>query len=180
MRTKLIVGLALGLALSLAAPAVADTVSARDPQDGGYRFDIRRIRHGHGRAEGDRAPRLQHTVRFRRAFTPKQYRGNVSVHIVFPDLDRGIRIVHRKGQWRGVLFKPRSGKVIGHPKVWRPDDRTLRVSFRKGRLQAGLDEYRWSAYAQPVYHCPESDPGEPVIACSPMPPDITRTLTHSL
>jgi hypothetical protein len=65
----------------------------------------------------------------------------------------------RNGELRARMSdssRPGNTRIVGYPKVWRRDSRTVVVSFRRSRLERGIESYRWRAVsAAPKNPCPE-------------------------
>lgn len=167
----------LGIFLALAAPASADTDGAKDPKDD-RPFDIVHVQHAHGHDREDEGQRLQHTIRFRKRFTGPEFKGSGGAGIHLVQQDEYVSIFRKDGRWRSRYYN-KEAKVVGHPVVWRPNGRTLRVSFPRRWIEPGVDSYRWRARSLWFPPCPQPEDGPPV-ACTPPPPDEAKVLHHVL
>jgi hypothetical protein len=144
-------------------------------------LDIASIGHGH-----DARGRLVHRVTMQeswrlRALRPR--RGELALlfdldgKIVdgHPEFERAVVIWAGGGRLHAEMRTPRN-RVLGRVKVWRPNNRTVKVAFRKALLRRGLAEYHWFArtlvYRGEYIRGGDAGPGE----TSSFP----ETLTHSL
>ena len=172
---------AIVVALALASGALADRRTVADGVDErAAPLDIASIGHGH-----DPRGRLVHRVTMQdswrlRALRPR--RGELALLFDLdgklidghPEFERAIVIWTSGGRLRAQMRGVRS-QVLGRVKVWRPNNRTVKVAFRKALLRRGLAEYHWFARTL-VYRGERSGgdmaPGETS--------SIPETLTHSL
>ena len=173
--------LGLALALVLATPAVptfADEAVRGDAQES-QRFDIVAIEHGHGRPRADEAPRLQHRISFDKGFSTRSFRRHAELAMSFPTRDRWIEIVRRDGEWKARMTRMRGG-LVGRPEVWRPDARTIVVSFPRRWLGADADRYVWRAVSvDGPFRCNDTGTGTSSSSCVAWI-DETGKLTHVL
>lgn len=168
--------------LALASGALADTRSVRDGVDErAAPLDIRSIGHGH-----DARRRLVHRVTMREPWRLRALRpGRGELALLF-DLDgkivdgHGLEFERALVVWAGggrlhaEMRTPRN-RVLGRVKVWRPNNRTVKVAFRKALLRRGLVEYHW--FARTLVYRGDRSGGD---AAPGETSSIPETLTHSL
>ena len=128
-----------------AAMAGADQVGRRDKKEFSTLFNISFVSHGHGHPRHKEAAWLQHKVRMYKPWRSKRLRRYGDVGFIFPSRDRRIEILYKRGL-RARMTK-NSGQILGRPKVWRPDRRTVAVSFPRDWLGRHLQHYNWRAVA---------------------------------
>lgn len=173
MWSKAIVGLVV--AVSVAVPAAADTDSLKDPKND-MGFDIVRVSQGHGRDRAYMDAWLKHTVEFRQGFSARGFKREGDLWLDFSTHDRRIQVRHHHGEWHARMMGG-PGEIVGHPKVWRPDGKTISVSFPTDWVEQDLDRYRWKAHS--VFYgaeCDSPDGGCPSVA----PADPSGALVHEL
>lgn len=134
----------------------ADQMVISDENDSRGFLDIRATGASHGH-DG----RLKHTITTFEPWRSRKLGQCASFGLIFPQQDRDIAIFWRKGSLHARLVDRRTtdAKVLGHPRVWRRDRRTVTISIRRSKLGVrGLDSYRWRAVSgAPPDRCP--DPG---------------------
>lgn len=124
--------------------ANADFKRRTDGDDSSGMLDLRSASHAH------RSGLLVHSVetyepweneilvdgltRFNFLFS---YRGSPRRQLVVEVADDQQSLFAEMSDWR-------TGKIVGYAKVWRPDERSLRVEFPKRLLSRKLAKYRWS------------------------------------
>ncbi len=171
-------------ALSFAPGALADRRSVADEVDErAAPLDIASIGHGH-----DARGRLVHRVAIRQPWRLRALRpGRGELALLFdvdgrlvgghPRFERALVIETRSGRLHAEMRGRRNHqRVLGRVKVWRPDNRTVKVAFPKALLRRGLAEYHWFArtlvYEGEYIRGGDAAPGE-----TTAPP---LTLTHTL
>ena len=151
-RSPAVVIAALLLA-SGATSALADGKRVRDRNDTRGVLDIATVSHGHRRTStGER--RLVHTIRLREAWPVKKL-GHEAFALIYFELkgnpdsppERTVQIEYEKGRLVARMFDllVDPSRHLGRVALWRPDWRTLRVSFPKSLLREGLQRYKWNA-----------------------------------
>ena len=144
-------------ALFSGATATADTAILADAKDSQGFLDIKKTRAAHGQGA-----RLKHSISTYATWRPRHL-DCASFGFVFPDQDRYLAIFWRKGELHArISDHSDSGNpsVVGYPRIWRRDDRTVVVSFRRAHLGRGLESYRWRAVAgSPSEPCPPEGSG---------------------
>lgn len=132
----------------LAAPAVqADVTRYRDGNDAHGPLDIRSVSHAH------RSRRLVHTVRLKRAWPVRKLRAQAYLLFHFNlgkragSPERTLQVEYEEGSLVAWMFDTTvdPGKSLAPVDLARPNARTLRVSFPKSLLRAGLRRYAWNA-----------------------------------
>jgi hypothetical protein len=119
--------------------ASADHLSTRDPREFRGRFDIARVWHGHGARGG--GTWLKHGVKMYRGWHSRALRSRGSVDITFPGRRRYIRFDFRRGL--KARMYDHDGELVGKPLAWRPNLKTLIVSFPRGWLGDNVSRYSW-------------------------------------
>ena len=139
---------------SVALPAGADQRRARDADDTKGPLDIAWIKHGH-RTNTRGVRQLVHTVRLYKRWPARRLRHRGYVHLFFqlrghpgnPE-ERTLWIVYEKGKLRARMYNALGDppKFLANVGLWRPDGRTVKVTFRKSLLRRRpFDHYKWSA-----------------------------------
>ena len=165
--------------------AFADRVDRRDPDDTTGVLDVGLIAHGHDKVHfrtsgGSYTQKLLvHTITMRESWDNDLLRSGNKLWVYF-NLDRDgkqersllIR-ANPDGSLYGEMFAgPTGGSYVrGYARIWRPDDRTLKLAFPAFLLDSKLDTYRWRVYT--AY----SDPADPTCPCEDFAPDL-RYLRH--
>ena len=92
-----------------------------------------------------------------------------------PEFERAVVISARGGRLHAEM-RGRRNQVLARVKVWRPNNRTVKVAFRKALLRRRLVEYHWFArtlvYEGEHIRGGDAAPGETS--------SIPETLTHQL
>ncbi len=92
-----------------------------------------------------------------------------------PEFERGLVIWASGGRLHAEMRGGRN-QVLGRVKVCRPNNRTVKVAFRKALLRPRLAEYRWFARTL-VYEGEHISGGD---AAPGETSSVPETLTHSL
>jgi hypothetical protein len=145
------------LGVVLGTSASADQVGRRDPKEFPTLFNISSVSHGHGHPRDDARAWVQHKIRMYKPWRSRRLRRYGDLSLTFPSRDRRIDIFYRRGL-RARMTK-RSGRLVGHPTVWRPDRRTVAVSFPSHWLGSNEQRYNWHALA--VFAPPCDDNANP-------------------
>ena len=151
MRRTPVIALLVGAAL-LSSPARADVAVIEDGEEWNGPFNIAAAGHGHGRVRRDGTSRLQHRITTYRRWRPRDLATKGSLEIDFPSVDRRLVIDYDHGL-KAKLFDTRRDRLVGRPKVWRPDRRTAVVSLPRRWLGRGVERYRWYATGTWFPHC---------------------------
>lgn len=158
--TSMIVATLVGL--SLGTMAIADQVGQRDPKEFPTVLNISFISHGHGHPRDKQVAWLQQRIRMYKAWRSKRLRRYGDLSLTFPSRDRSIEVFYHRGL-RARMTKD-SGRIVGRPKVWRPDRRTVAVSFPHRWLGANVQHYNWRAVAVFAPPCEDVvDPACPAV-----------------
>jgi hypothetical protein len=148
--------------LLLGTTASADQIGQRDPNEFATLFNISFISHGHGHPRDKQVAWLQHKIRMYKPWRSKRLRRYGDLSLTFPSRDRRIDVVY-KGGLRARMTGD-SGQVVGRPRVWRPDRRTVAVSFPHRWLGANVQHYNWRAVAVFAPPCDDVvDPACPAV-----------------
>jgi hypothetical protein len=166
----------LSTVLLLPVSALADEDSVGDPHDK-MLFDVIRIKHGHSEVGEGGSSRLEHRVRYRKAFTGEEFRRDAFLGIAFLDRTEAIRVGWKDGKWKARMYNSGDGGSEGQPQVSRPDGRTISLTFPLWWLDADLESYRWRAYSM---YSPRCEPGPSTAACVPPITDKSERLRHHL
>ena len=89
--------------------------------------------------------------------------------------ERAVVIWAGGGRLHAEMRAPRN-RVLGRVKVWRPNSRTVKVTFRKALLRRGLAEYHW--FARTLVYRGDRSGGD--AAPGEITSSIPETLTHQL
>jgi hypothetical protein len=126
-------------------------------------MDFRRVMHGHGNTHR----RVRHGIRTVRPWDTGVLGGQRGVTIAIhfnldrdPAWERQLRIRRVHGRLWAGLFKgyKDATRIPGKVRIWRPDQRSVRVAFHLDALKDGLTRYRWKAtWWQRGPYCPESE-----------------------
>jgi hypothetical protein len=148
-------------ALLVPTQALADGGRFRDPDEQPFcetpdpcpdtdYIDFRKVTYGHGRSAGI----LRHGIVTRERWKTKDMGGPHGVTIYLElDVDgdrtaeRMLRMRRKDGELRARMFRGKHlRKAIGGSlRVWRPNQRSIKVRFPLRLLGDDLDRYRWSA-----------------------------------
>lgn len=188
-------------ALLIATPASADTYTIADADDSPSALDVASIMQSHERLSSGQLL-LSYTIEMYEPWSSETLKeaevSDISLHF---DLNNEHEAAYRAlgfcgegferilelgvsgdGSLYGELRTPRQ-KVVGFAKVWRPDDKSVQMSFPKSALKPHLHSYQWCA--QTAYHEatePSSECGESsdvFTLCTDRAPD-RRTVRHKL
>jgi hypothetical protein len=142
----------------------ADTNETTDADDTPSPFDIKVATHGHRRLEnGQRL--IAHQMEMWEPWDSDLLKEAEVSQIVFSYDTNGRntssdpanrdlcgfgfeRILDIRIEEDGSLYaemRNKKGRLAGYAKVWRPDDRSVRVEFKKRLLKRSLTRYRWCA-----------------------------------
>lgn len=129
--------------------ALADTDRIQDANDTPGKLDVRFAVEGHKQTENDRLLRHRLTMFDRWSKRALARKGNF-IHLFFDtDSDGGyerrLKITARKGELRARMQAWRGLDSVGRADVWRPNRRSVSVSFPASWLGDGLEEYKWIA-----------------------------------
>ena len=156
MRRRLSIGFACaGMLLLGAAPGLADRASLHDSNDAFGRLDIKTITQGH--TTGARRM-LMHRIETYGSWDKSSLRHEGSyIHLLFTtDKDnrperalvidvQNRRLVAQMHSWHNGEV---GENVYGRARVSRPNNRTVRVTFRRTLLGANVTEYGWHVDSQ--------------------------------
>ncbi len=152
MRQLTIICAVLVLAASV-VPAEADTRRRSDGNDTRGPLDIARIEHGH-RVNAKGARQLTHTVRTYGEWRSRLLRRRAFIHLFFqlkghpgnPE-ERAVWITYEDGRLQAEMYNTLGDppKFLAKVSVWRPDERTVKIAFRKRLLRRrSFDHYGWT------------------------------------
>ena len=155
MRPIILVSLvAILLAVGMAKADVVYIADTKDPQTF---LDIKEAGAAHGH-DG----RIKHFITTYETWRLRNLRCG-QFGFVFPDQDRYVAIFPKSGELRARMSDSSGAgdtRVVGYPRVWRRDSRTVVVSFKRSRIEQGIDSYRWRAVtAAGEDPCPEPGSG---------------------
>ena len=179
MAKKVIPLLALAI-VALATPAHADRGVVHDREDFNREIDIEKAVHSHGHLHRVVKHRIETYDRWKSRRL--RYRGRRVVFYFDSDadhaIDRHVTVRHKDGELVATMYRGRSGsREVAPVNVWRPDPRSLSVSFPVGLLRPNIQSYRWEVDS--TYRvCPDySDMAIP--PCHDFAPEHGR-VTHRL
>jgi hypothetical protein len=152
-RTITILVGALALSLVLTGAAHANQKRFHDSDDAPGVLDIARVAHGH-RTTSSGARHLVHTLKFVKAWPVKKL-GRAGFAVVYFELpghrdnppERTLQIEYEDGKLVARMFATLGDPPdhLGPVTMWRPNWRTIKVSFPKSLLRKGLKRYKWNA-----------------------------------
>jgi hypothetical protein len=143
------------LVLGMVTSASADNRSFNDPNDTDGPFDIASVLEGHRHPrQEERSNQLVHEMQMYEAWVNGEASSYTSLEFQFnldhdESVERTLRITPNADDSLYAVMTDRRDRVRGYARVWRPDDRTVRVVFPLRLLKAGIQSYRWRAY---TYH----------------------------
>ncbi len=181
IRLLVVASVLLGaIGLDWRLPARADRLVVNDPEDTDGQLDVATISHGHRR----RGIVVQSFSTFNRWDTATFEDGSTFAYFSIwhsGDLKRRIYVDAAPDGSLYAEISNANGRVLGYAKVWRPDDRSLRVEFPRRTLGRKVHRYRWNLVT--TFHN-ESHPdcgseGDAVVLCGDVAPDQKRVL-HDL
>lgn len=151
MKTVVLSAVVAILLIPLASQA--EEIAVRDADDTASFIDIRSTTAAHGH-DG----RLKHSITTIDRWRSRKLGTCASLGLIFPEQDKDVSVFWGKGELRARLVDRRTSnpKVLGHPRVWRRDARTVTVSISRAKLGVGgADSYKWRAVSgAPEDRCP--------------------------
>lgn len=166
---------ALVVVIAIGGSVSADTRAVDDPQEGIYTpIDVQVASHDHSpqreTSEGGRfgGSVLVHDVTMYDAWSNDQLH-SIELRLTSRDWRHPRQLFVARnddGTFYGTIWT--RDRLRGYARVYRSDDRTLRIMFPKSALGENVHRYRWAAVMTGPWECP-SEPGGPV--CAPPPPE---------
>jgi hypothetical protein len=171
--------LCAALLVVAASPTLANRGGYDDGNDAFGPLDVNRMSHGH------RGGRLLHKLTMTRDWQKKDLRDDYSdIHVLFTtDSDnkpeRALVVDLEDGQLVGVMHRWAGGvrdQVFGRATVWRATPRTLKMTFHRSLLGAGVRDYGY--HVDTRFHdgthprCNDSSDGK-IIICPDWAPNGT-------
>ncbi len=181
MKRTIVLLASVGLLLLFSFPAHGDTRVVHDGNDSPSEFDLAKASHGHIGSAGKR--RLTHSLT---TYEPwNSIKGAVFVIRIDTDSDaKGERFVIIKQEDSKLVAKmiDQRGEVEGfrsYLPVWRPDNRTVKVKFKKRMLKRrGLHFYDWSAESDVETNKPNDPCSGEGGGCTDLLPNRHKTIRH--
>lgn len=180
-RAVLATATVLGLLVVAVPAALADNVTRSDPDDSTGGLDIASIAHSH--SEGVLVHRFStyeawDTAVLQDGLSYAKFNFFIDQRYITATVD-----VEDDGTLYAEIRNFRTQRIIGFAKVWRPDERSLRIEFPKRVLGRGVTSYRWSAltsfHQQGHESCDSDSETTTVVACGD-PAPTRGFITHRL